>query len=75
MREEVRKPNLSPWFTWAPRGSTVSLPFCCDCPWEMQPGRQDRERWAWTIIRDLLQELGVGKGNAGVQPPSGLSGK
>ena len=75
MGKEVRKPNLSPWFTWAPRGSTVSLPLHCDCPWETQPWRQDGERWTWAIIGNLLQGLGVGKGTAGGQPPLGLSGK
>lgn len=69
MGEEVRKPNLSPWFTWAPRASMASLPLHCDRLWETQPGRQDGERWTWTLIGNLLQGLRVGKGKAGGQPP------
>ena len=62
MGEEVRKPNLSPWSTWAPRGSMVSLPFHCDRLWETQPGRQDGERRTWTLTGNLLQGLRVGRG-------------
>ena len=63
MGKEVRKPNLSPWFTWAPRGSTVSLPLHCDCPWETPPWRQDGERWTWAIIGND----GTGGGKRGQQ--------